>query len=411
MSSTDVSLLILLVLALAAAVFLAAAEASLLRVSEVRAHSLAEEEDTPAAARLRSLLTRLPEVLNLILLLALMAQIGAAAITGFLAQRWFGNLGVTLASVLLTIVLFIYGEAIPKTFAIRHAARTALWVSGPVAAVERLLRPVVSLLVWVADLQLPGKGIEMAPTVTETELRLLARRAAQEGEITGDDRTLIERVFVFGDRRAHDIMIPRPDIVAVEASAGLEEAIETALRAGHSRLPIYQENLENILGVVKLRDLIAARDTDGVSVTDLASVPLLVPESKTASALLEEMQATRTHLAIVVDEYGVTTGLVTIEDVAEELLGTISDDPDAPHVVALGPGRWRVAGSLPVQDLEHIGMIVPDGDWNTVAGLVVGLAGKLLDVGDTVEADGFRLKVEAVKTRRVTRVLVERIGG
>jgi CBS domain containing-hemolysin-like protein len=407
MNSTDVPLLLLLLVALVAAAFLAAAEASLLRISEFRARSLAEDEDDPAARRLRSLLARLPEVLNLILLLALLAQIGAAAITGFLAQRRFGNLGVTIASVLLTIVLFVYGEAIPKTFAIRHAERTALWVSGPVSVVERLLRPVVSLLVWIADLQLPGKGIEMAPTVTESELLLLAGRAAQEGEITGDDRTLIERVFVFGDRRVDDIMIPRPDIVALEASAGLDEAIEAALLAGHRRLPIYEESLEDIVGVVKLRDMIAARDTAGTSLIDLAFPPLLVPESKTASALLEEMQATRTHLAIVVDEYGVTTGLVTVEDVAEELLGTISDDQDAPEFEIVGPGRWRVAGSLPVEDLERTGMNVPEGDWNTVAGLVVGLAGQLAEVGDVVEADGFRLRVEAVTRRRITRVWIE----
>jgi CBS domain containing-hemolysin-like protein len=407
MGSADIPLLVLLGVALVAAVFFAAAEASLLRVSEFRARSLAEDEDDPRAHRLRVLLGRLPEVLNLILLLALMAQIGAAALTGVLAQGWFGSVGVTAATILLTIVLFVYGEAIPKTFAIRHAERTALWVAGPITVIERLFRPLVALLVWIADIQLPGKGIETAPTVTESELRLLAGRAAHEGEITGHDQTLIERAFVFGDRSADDIMIPRPDIVALDATVGLDDAIDTALRAGHRRLPVYAETLESIIGVVKLRDMIQARDQGGATLGELASPPLLVPESKSLSALLEEMQATRTHLAIVIDEYGVTTGLVTVEDVAEELLGTISEEPGAPEFEQLGEGRWRVAGSLPVEDLANIGMTIPEGDWNTAAGLMVGLAGRLLEVGDAVDSGGYRLRVEAAARRRVTRISIE----
>jgi CBS domain containing-hemolysin-like protein len=393
-----------------AAIVLAAAEASLLRVSEVRVRSLAETAD-PGAERLRALLGRLPAVLNLILLLALMAQIGAAAITGFLAQRWFGSLGVTLASVVLTLVLFVYGEAIPKTYAIRHAERTALRLAGPVSVVERALRPLVSLLVWVADVQLPGKGIETAPTVTESELRLLAGRAVHEGEITPHDRTLIERAFVFGDRRADDVMIPRLDIVALDASTSLDEAIDTALRAGHRRVPVYEGSLENIVGIVKLRDMLRAREVGGMSLADLAETPLVVPESKRISALLEEMQSTRTHLAIVIDEYGVTTGLVTVEDVAEELLGTITEEPGSPTIREIGPGRWLVAGSVPVEDLEQIGMAVPEGEWNTAAGLTVGLAGKVPSVGDEVEADGFLLRVDAMVGRRVTRVAIQSLGS
>ncbi len=406
MSSGDLPLVLVLVLALLAAVFLAAAEASLLRISEFRARSLAEAGDR-RAQRLHHLLMRLQAVLNMILLLALLAQIGAATVTGVLAQRWFGNLGVTIASVALTVVLFIYGEAIPKTFAVTHAERTALAVAGPVALLERIFRPLVSLLVWIADIQLPGKGISTSPTVTEDELRLLAGRAAHEGEITGHDHELIERVFRFGDRSADDIMIPRPDIVAIEISTHLDEAIETALRSGHRRLPVYEETPDDVIGVVKLRDMVKSRDRGGAALAELVFPPLVVPESKSISSLLEEMQQQQTHLAIVVDEYGALAGLVTVEDVAEELLGTISEEPGAPGIEEMGEHRWRVAGSLPVEDLEQLGLSVPEGDWNTVAGLMVGLAGRLLRTGDSVETDGFRLTVDAVARRRVTRVFVE----
>lgn len=408
MTGADIPLLILLALALLLAVFLALAEASLLRISEFRARSLAEEGDR-AGIRLGGLLERLPEVLNLILFLALLAQIGSATITGVLAQRWFGNLGVTISSVALTIALFIYGEAIPKTYAVRHAERTALFVSGPIALLDRVLRPLVSLLVWIADIQAPGKGVTTSPTVTEDELRLLAYRAAHEGEITEHDLQLIERAFRFGDRRADDIMVPRPDIVAVEISTSIEEALEVALASGHRRIPVYEDTLEHITGVVKMRELTEARSQGVSSLSQIVSDPLVVPESKRITSLLNEMQDQNNHLAVVVDEYGVTAGLVTVEDVAEELLGTISDEAEPSELEQVAPGEWRAPGALPVEDLEQVGMEVPDGDWNTVAGMMMGLEGRLLSPGDRVDIDDFRFSVDSVRRRRVVQVSIRKL--
>lgn len=408
MSGTDIPLLILLAVTLLVAVFLALAEASLLRISEYRVEALAEDGGK-AANRLAGLVDRLPEVLNLILLLALLAQIGSATITGILAQRWFGNLGVTLASVVLTIVLFVYGEAIPKTYAVRHVETTALRVSAPIALLHRVLRPLVSLLIWVADIQMPGKGITTTPTVTEEELRLLAYRAAHEGEITEADLELIERAFRFGDRRADDIMVPRPDIVAVEAAGEVDHALEIALASGHRRIPIYEDTLEHITGVVRLRELTEASNSGIGDLRSIATPPLVVPESKSITSLLNEMQEQNNHLAVVVDEYGVTAGLVTVEDVAEELLGTISDEDEPAGLEKVGDRTWRAPGSLPVEDLEEIGLDVPEGDWNTVAGLMIGIAGQLLSPGDDVEVDGYRLTADSVHRRRVVQVSIEHL--
>jgi len=411
MPAADIALLALLILLLMAAVFLAAAEASLLRVNEARARSEAATRGR-RAKRLLHLIERLSEVLNLILLLALLAQIGSATLVGILAQRWFGNVAVTVASIVLTIFLYIYGEAIPKTYAVRHPMRTALFVSGTITFLERLFRPVVRLLVWIADIQMPGKGVTTSSAVTEDELRYLAVEAADEGEITEGDRELIDRVFRFGDRRVDDIMVPRPDVVAVHMATSIDEALEVALDAGHRRLPIYADNVGNITGVVRLRDLIAARD-EGVS--DLAAVafePLVVPESKHVSQLLADMQDRSTTVAIVVDEYGVTVGLVTVEDVAEELLGSISEEESLPAVQAVGEGRWLVAGSVPVEDLgEELGVDLPRGEWNTVAGMMLGLAGEILAPGSGVEAGGYSFEVSSVRGRRITLVDVRESGS
>lgn len=408
MAAADIPLLALLILLLMAAVFLAAAEASLLRVNEARARSEAATGGR-RAKRLLRLVERLPEVLNLILLLALLAQIGSATVTGILAQRWFGNVAVTVASIVLTVFLYIYGEAIPKTYAVRHSMRTAQLVSGPIAFLERLFRPIVGLLVWIADIQMPGKGITTSSVVTEDELRLLAEEAADEGEITEGDQVLIDKVFRFGDRRVDNIMVPRPDVVAVQVETPVEEALEIALRSGHRRLPVYEGTLENVVGVVKLKDLVASRDTHVESIRSVADPPLVVPESKQVTSLLDDMQEQNRHLALVVDEYGMTAGIVTIEDVVEDLVGSISEGPDRIRLERVDDEQWMVSGAVPVEDLTaELDILIPEGEWNTVAGMMLGLSGQVLGPGSVVVVDEHRFRVESVRGRRITQVSVRK---
>lgn len=401
----------LLGFALAVAVFVAAGETALLRISPVRAASLASGGDRKAR-RVLDLLDDLPQVLSAVLLTALLSQIGAATITGVLAQRWFGNLGVTLSSVGLTVLLFVYAEAIPKTYAVRHTDRVALALAWPLSRLELILRPLVRALVWFADIQMPGKGVTISPTVTEDELRRLASRAAKEGEITPDDLGLIERAFRLGDRRVDDIMVPRADIVAVPADSNLEDALVVALEAGHRRLAVYSEDSENIVGLVLLRDLIRVPETrrDFLTVATLANEPLVVPESKRVMDLLGEMQETRVHLAVVVDEYGGTAGLVTVEDIAEELLGSLSESADPVPVSLVSDGRWSVDAALPIEDLaELVETPLPEGDWNTVAGMIFALAGRVPEVGDEVQIPGHSLRVTGKRRRRITRIELRRL--
>ena len=400
----------LLGVALAVAVFVAAGETALLRISPVRAASLASGGDRRAQRVLR-LLDDLPQVLSAVLLTALLSQIGAATITGVLAQRWFGNLGVTLSSVVLTVLLFVYAEAIPKTYAVRHTDRVAFALAWPLSRLELILRPIVRALVWFADIQMPGKGVTTSPTVTEDELRRLASRAAKEGEITPEDLGLIERAFRLGDRRVDDIMVPRADIVAVAADATLDLALIVALEAGHRRLAVYADDSEDIVGVVLLRDLVRVPETrrDLLTVATLAAEPLVVPESKRVMDLLGEMQQSRIHLAVIVDEYGGTAGLVTVEDIAEELLGSLSESSDPVPVSQVADGRWSIDAALPIEDLaELVDAPLPEGDWNTVAGMIFALAGRVPEVGDEVEVPGYLLRVIGTRRRRITRVEVIR---
>lgn len=406
----DLPLILVLIGAFLLAVFVAAVETAFLRMPAVRVEALASE-GSRRAKRLQGLVERLAEVLNAILLAALLSQIVAATVAGILADRWFGALGVTIASAVLTIVLYIYAEAIPKTYAVRHADRVALTLAYPLALLELVLRPMTKVLVWIADLQMPGKGVVTSPTVTEDELRMLAGMAASEGEITHDDLQFIERAFRVGDRQADDIMVPRPEIVAVDETCSVEEALKICLESGHRRLPVYEQTVENITGMVRLRDLVRVppERRSNLEVSRLTTEPLIVPESKRVLDLLSDMQQSATHLAIVVDEYGGTAGLITVEDIAEEVLGSISEGPAETDFVQLGEGHWIVDGALPVEDLGDLfDTDLEDVEWNTAAGLVLGLLGRIPEVGDEVVYERHVLRVKSIRGRRITRIEVRR---
>jgi putative hemolysin len=412
--SDSIPLLGVLVGLVLVAAFLDAAETSLVRVSRVRLEVVAEQGDH-AAARLLGLIHDLPRVLNAVLLSLVLVQVGAATLAGVVAERHFGNTGVTVASVLLTVVMFIYAEAIPKTVAVRHPLAVARFVVLPVTALAFVTRPIVAVLIFLADLQAPGKGIPSTSTVTEAELRRLAAEAAAAGEIAPADLDLIERSFSMGDTPVGAITVPRPDVIALPVETPLNEALGIALRSGHRRLPIYRSGLDEIVGVIRLHDL-AAAVTAGWPTTlgELQQPVETVAETRTVRDVLRDMQASGHHLAVVIDEHGGTTGIVTVEDAVEELVGDLDEAgrPRPRPVRRVAPGRWEVDASADLALLEEaLGRDLPAGRWRTVAGMVIGAAGHLPKVGEAVRVPGFSIKVTAATRRRVVRVEVSASPG
>lgn len=400
---TDIPLLVALVVLFAAAVFLAAAEASLLRLSRVRVEVLAEQGDQ-GAARLLRLVNDLPRVMNTVLLVVLLVQIGAATLTGVIAERHFGGIGITITSIILTIVLFVYAEAIPKTVAVSRPLAVARMVAPVVEALTWLLRPIVSLLVRFADLQAPGQGIAGQIGVSEEELRRLAMEAAEEGSIEPSDAELMEAAFQLGDATVEEILVPRPDIVAVASDRSFEEALDIALASGHRRVPIFEGDLDHITGVVRLRDLAAvvARSQPG-TVGDIAVAPMLVPETKRVIELLREMQANGRHFAVAVDEHGGTAGIVTIEDVVSELVGEVADEGELRKALIRSAGdKLIVDATASVIDLaERLDADLPTGDFRTVGGLVIDAAGRIPAVGEEIEVAGHQFRVTRATNRRI----------
>jgi CBS domain containing-hemolysin-like protein len=390
------------------AVFLAATEAALLRVSPVKARVRADEGDK-RAARVVALVDDLPRVLNSVLLVVLLTQIGAATVAGVIADRHFGSLGVTLASISLTFVMFVYTEAIPKTIAVRRPLFVARLVAGPVLLLIRPMRPVVSALIWFADLQAPGRGVTTSASVTEAELRRMAADASEAGEIETSDFELIERAFRVGDATIAEVVVPRTEVVAVAATETMASALDIALESGHRRLPVYETNIDEITGVVRLRDLAAAvADGIGGSVASLQKPPLFIPETRRVVDVLRDMQEQENTIAVVVDEHGGTAGIVTVEDIVEELVGAIADGEGAmPEIRAIGPGRWVVRGSADIDDLElALGTKLPRGDYHTVAGLILATTGRIPHAGEELTIGDHHLRVAEASRRRVRLVEV-----
>ncbi len=406
--TASLPLLITLFAMIALAAFLGAAEAALLRVSLVRVEVKAESGDR-AAVRVSRLCSDLTHTMNAILLLVLLLQVGAAAIAGIVAERHFGNTGLTIGSIVLTLVMFVYSEAIPKTLAVRRPMQVALRVALPVSLLIKPVQPVVWLLVRFADLQAPGRGVETGVTVTEAEIIRLAAEAEAGGAIDSSDLELIERAFTVGDIMTSEILVPRVDVVAVAVDTSAAEALKVAVATGHRRLPTYEGDIDGINGIVRIRDLArAAVEAPDRPVSELQRGALVVvPESRRVIDVLRDLQRNRTSMAVVIDEFGGTAGIATAEDIVAELVGEIGNDFTSPvlEISRVEEGRLVVLGSADLRALsEALGASLPEGDWMTAAGLVIGQAGRIPAEGDFVEIGDHRFEVTSATRRRVLRI-------
>jgi putative hemolysin len=320
----DIILTAALATCFVSAAVLAVAEVSLIRVRR-SAVMVEADQGNARAQHLLNLLDELPVVLNTVLLLVLLFQVGAAAIAAFLAQSAFGGIGVTIASVGVTAVLFIYAEAIPKSMAVKAPQRFAMSLTPLLRAVLWPWRPLVAFLLRMANLQTRGDQT-LVGALTESELRALARESAAVGEIDSSDATLVERSFEFGDRCVGEVMVERAKIVAIAVDEPVGAALSKAIESGHRRLPVYQGGLDDIVGVVRLRDAAAAVRTSPHSRASEVMIEVLrcVAEYPIAS-LLQDMQAASVWMAVVETPDGHTLGLATMEDLVAELVGEIED--------------------------------------------------------------------------------------
>ena len=413
----DAVLLVVIVVLLAASGFLALAETSLVRMNRIKAKSLVDEERR-GARQLARLVGQPAKFLNPILLLVLICQLVSATLVGVVAEHILGGIGVLVGAAFEVVVIFVFFEAVPKNWAVHNPERAALLSAPVVTAVVRFppVRLVSSLLIGLANLIIGQSGESedgIRPSyITDSELKAMADVAHEEHVIERDERAFIHSVIDFGDTVAREVMVPRPDMVTVEGAKSVTVALETALAAGYSRIPVHEGQIDDVEGIAYTKDLVRAERVGRGEepVRALARPAVFVPESKVVSALLRQMQEEKIHMAIVVDEYGGTAGLVTLEDLLEELVGEIIDefDVEVPSVEQCADGSVVVSARYTVDDADELlGSQLPQGAWDTVGGLMLDRVGRVPDEGDSVEVDGFRLTALDVRGRRIGRVRIE----
>jgi CBS domain containing-hemolysin-like protein len=391
---------------------LGAAETAITRMNRVRAYRFVEEKRRGAQSVLRIAEDPAP-YLNVVLLLTLLCQIGGTTIATTTAIRLFPSAGELIATVFMTVVLFVFAEVTPKTFAIMQTDRVALFLAPLVVGLRRIVGPVATFLVKLANVIMPGKGLPQGPFITEAEIRQLAQVASDEEQIEEGEVELIHSIFEFGDTIVREVMVPRPDIVAIEADRPLRDVQALVLQHGFSRLPVYDDDLDNVVGFVYAKDVLKAihQGKQDMPLRDACRPARFVPESKKAADLLREMQREKFHMALVTDEYGSVSGLVTLEDLLEELVGEIEDEYDRaePEIAEVADGVYRVDGKVSIDEVnELLDVELPDQEWDTVGGLMLGLLGSIPREGEEVTFLNLVFKAEHVNGRRISKVLITR---
>ena len=328
------------------------------------------------------------------------------------------GISLVIVTILLALFTIIFGELVPKTLALAHPERFAITLSAPIDFLGRLFGPLVSVLTWVTrTVTSPFGNVTEASQITAEELRLIVERGGQQGILEAEEEQMINAVIELGDRRLHEVMVPRIDIAALPASATFEQAIDTIVQEGHSRVPVYEASIDEVIGILYAKDLLQYLKESAAPRPDIRMIlraPLFAPESMSIDDLLHDFQRKKVHIAIVLDEYGGTAGLVSIEDLLEEIVGEIQDEYDVEEemIVRLSDDEIRIDGRVAVDelaDLFGISLVLEDEDeYDTIGGLVFHRIGRVPVPGDRIEVDGLRLVVESTDGRRVGKVLAVR---
>jgi CBS domain containing-hemolysin-like protein len=411
-SGGEIGILVAILVLLVGLAMLAVAETGINRISVHKAEAIAHTDPRRGRA-LQRLVAEPEKFLNPVLLTVNILQTASTFLSTILLDRLFGPWGLVIGFVLNVAILFVFTEAVPKTWAVLHSEQAAKATALPTSWLVKFwpLRLLTQGLIGFANVILPGKGIKEGPFVSERELLGIVEAAANDEVIEHEERELIESIIEFGDTVAREVMVPRPDMVIVPHDASVTAALDLAIAHGNSRMPLHGEDGDDIEGLIYTKDLIRAeRDGSGdTPASDLKREVHFIPENKPVARLMREMQAGKFHLAIVADEYGGIAGLITLEDCLEELVGEIVDEYDIEELAIqrLPNGDYLVEGGLQVAELnEVLGAHLPDEEWDTVGGFIFGTLEHVPSPGEAVELDGWHFTVEALDGRRVKLVRV-----
>jgi magnesium and cobalt exporter, CNNM family len=398
--------------------FFVAAEYGLVTARRTRIRELEEQGNRRARAVLR-ITANPPRFIAAMQLGVTLTSLGIGALGEPVLSHLLDDVLAEIVALLIAFLLITYlhvvvGELVPKGLALSYSETTALAVSGPVRAFFFLFRPLIWILQRSSDGILRLLGLEPpgedGAAYSEAELKMLLDRSTQEGEIEAQEQEMLYKVFAFADKEVSDVMVPRPQVVALSVDLPPEECLAAVIDSPFTRYPVYRGSLDEVVGILHVRDLFSAMNERGIANVEVEHVvrpAYVVPETKDLAAMLTEFRRTNQHMGIVVDEYGAVQGIVTLEDLLEEIVGEIEDEFDLPDesIEQVDENTIRIDGTFPIDDFnERFGKSIPVEDYHTMGGFVFGLLGRAPEPGDTIDEDGLELLVVETEGNRITRL-------
>ena len=399
---------------------LSAAESSFISVNKIRIRSLMDSGDKRAKA-VQNILDNHDRLFSAVILSGNLFTILATSIGTAMMIRMLGpEMGIVAATILLTFLTVVFGELTPKTFAVTHSERLSLFLARPVSIYIKFISPLIWVFHNASMVILKTLGVKerpASPFVTEEEIKAMINIGEEEGEIEEEEKEMLHRVFEFGDTEVSEAMVPRTEMVAISKDSSVVDAMKLVAEKGYSRYPVIGENIDEINGVLYIKDLLitmSQTEIGNLSVSNFMRDPFYVPENKMVSELLDDMRKSKVHIAVVLDEYGGTAGLVTLEDIMEEIVGSLQDEFESieaeKDVEIIDKSTVIVLGHTPLDELEpSLGRNIVSEDFNTVGGYVFGLFGRLPGVGEQAVTQDFRFLVMEMDERKVAKVKITKL--
>ena len=410
-SSDAIQLLVLIVL-LALSAFFSSSETALTTVNKIRIRTLADAGD-PKAIILSKVIEEQGKMLSAILIGNNIVNLTASSLMTTLTISLFGNRAVGVATGILTLLILVFGEITPKTLSTISAESIALTNAKIIYGLMVVLTPVIYVVNQLSLGVLLLLRIDpnaKRDSITEDELRTIVEVSHEEGVIESEEKKMINNVFDFGDSVAKDIMVPRIDMTLVEVNATYQELLDIFREEKYTRIPVFEENTDNVVGIINVKDLLLIDNHEEFHIRDYLREPLYTYEYKKTAELMVEMRKTFNNIVIVLDEYGATAGLITLEDMLEEIVGEIRDEYDEDEeksLVEMAPGEYSVEGAMKLDDLnDRLGLELESEDYDSVGGLVIGLLDHLPEEGEEVTDNGIRFVVESVDKNRIDRIKI-----
>jgi putative hemolysin len=416
MEWTNIWLLLILVLVFSSA-FLMAAETAMMAASRFKLKHMADSGVRRASLVLK-ILEHPENLLGTILVGNNIVQAALSALITALFILWYGERGILYATLIIAAFILFFCELVPKSYSSRHPERVSIWLAWPVYLWILVFSPIVRLFTFLSNAVLRAFGAGKkapAPTISEDELKTIIRMGEEEGVVPKEKRKILHRVLEMSDLYIREVMVPRTRIKAIEVDTPLKDAVALFRDAGFSRMPVYKDTPDNLIGVVHVKDVMNYWDTGRpFNLAEVMRKPLFVPDSAKAERLLENFRRTRSHIAVVVDEYGGIEGLVTMEDILEEIVGEIQDehDEEADKIIELTDGSALIDGSATIKEVnERLSLNLPEEIDTTIGGFVMTIMGRIPNEKETVTHNDIRFTVERVVGRTVARIRVNRVVG